>query len=83
MPIVYKDGRKFEKWRKALGDGTYGDPHIPYTKLDGTLEADIAAIKDSVDDPVEVSTNVGRFAEEQRLTDAYRAAHPEEFDEEE
>ena len=48
-----------------------------------TLEADIAAIKDSVDDPVEVSTNVGRFAEEQRLTDAYRAAHPEEFDEEE
>ena len=57
--------------------------HIPYTKLDGTLEADIAAIKDSVDDPVEVSTNVGRFAEEQRLTDAYRAAHPEEFDEEE
>ena len=35
-----------------------------------------------MDDPVEVSTNVGRFAEEQRLTDAYRAAHPEEFDEE-
>ena len=56
MPIVYKDGRKFEKWRKALGDGTYGDPHIPYTKLDGTLEADIAAIKDSVDEPVDMVT---------------------------
>lgn len=54
MPIVYKDGRKFEKWRKALGDGTYGDPHIPYTKLDGTLEADIAAIKDSVDEPADM-----------------------------
>ena len=56
VPIVYKDGRKFEKWRKALGDGTYGDPHIPYTKLDGTLEADIAAIKDSVDEPVDMVT---------------------------
>jgi hypothetical protein len=56
VPIVYKDGRKFEKWRKALGDGTYGDPHIPYTKLDGTLEADIAAIKDSVEDPVDMIT---------------------------
>ena len=56
MPIVYKDGRKFEKWRKALGDGTYGDPHIPCTKLDGTLEADIAAIKDSVDEPVDMVT---------------------------
>lgn len=54
MPIVYKDGRKFEKWRKALGDGTYGDPHIPYTKLDGTIEADIAAIKDSVDEPADM-----------------------------
>ena len=54
MPIVYKDGRKFEKWRKALGDGTYGDPHIPYTKLDGTIEADITAIKDSVDEPVDM-----------------------------
>jgi hypothetical protein len=54
VPIVYKDGRKFEKWRKALGDGTYGDPHIPYTKLDGTLEADIAAIKDSVDEPADM-----------------------------
>ena len=56
VPIVYKDGRKFEKWSKALGDGTYGDPHIPYTKLDGTLEADIAAIKDSVDEPVDMVT---------------------------
>lgn len=56
VPIVYKDGRKFEKWRKALGDGTYGDPHIPYTKLDGTIEADIAAIKDSVEDPVDMIT---------------------------
>ena len=54
VPIVYKDGRKFEKWCKALGDGTYGDPHIPYTKLDGTLEADIAAIKDSVDEPADM-----------------------------
>jgi len=54
VPIVYKDGRKFEKWRKALGDGTYGDPHIPYTKLDGTIEADIAAIKDSVDEPADM-----------------------------
>ena len=54
VPIVYKDGRKFEKWRKALGGGTYGDPHIPYTKLDGTIEADIAAIKDSVDEPVDM-----------------------------
>ena len=56
VPIVYKDGRKFEKWRKALGDGTYGDPHIPYTKLDGTLETDIAAIKDSVDEPIDMVT---------------------------
>lgn len=54
VPIVYKDGRKFEKWRKALGGGTYGDPHIPYTKLDGTIEADIAAIKDSVDEPADM-----------------------------
>ena len=31
---------------------------------------------------VETSTNVGRFAEEQELMDAYREAHPEEFEEE-
>ena len=30
--------------------------HIPYTKLDGTLEADIAAIKDSVDEPIDMVT---------------------------
>ena len=52
-------------------------------RYDNSGYAELNFIKDSVDDPVEVSTNVGRFAEEQRLTDAYRAAHPEEFDEEE
>jgi len=57
--------------------GTYIAPHGK--KL--TADADLTSL-DAVDEPVEVSTTVGRFAEEQSLMDAYRAAHPEEFEEE-
>lgn len=60
MPIVYKDGRKFEKWRKSAGSGTVESPHVPYTRLDGplpdTATGDLAAIREVVADASDLVT---------------------------
>jgi hypothetical protein len=58
--------------------GVYIAPHGKKLTPDADLVADDATVE-----PVEVSTSIGRFAEEQKMMDEYRAAHPEEFEEEE